>query len=66
MKFDHVVKHNGVYYEAGEDVPIEVKEERKAVVQTAAPLPEEKKVEPVQAHEQVKENPQKRGRRRRE
>ena len=66
MKFDHVVKHNGVYYETGEDVPIEVKEERKAVEQTAAPLPEEKKVEPVQAHEQVKENPQKRGRRRRE
>lgn len=25
MKFDHLVKHNGVYYPAGTDVPIEEK-----------------------------------------
>lgn len=23
MKFDHLVKHNGVYYKPGEDVPVE-------------------------------------------
>lgn len=59
MKFDHVVKHNGVYYETGEDVPIEVKEERKAVEQTAAPQKEEG--EPVTTEFE----PQKRGRGRR-
>lgn len=36
MKFDHAVNHNGVYYKAGEEVPIEEK---------ATPAPEEE--EPI-------------------
>lgn len=28
MVFDHVVNHNGIYYAAGEDVPVEQKTEK--------------------------------------
>lgn len=33
MVFDHVVNHNGIYYAAGEDVPVEQKTEK-----TSAPF----------------------------
>ena len=36
MKFTHLVKHNGVYYSAGEDVPIE--NEKSEGVKAPAPL----------------------------
>lgn len=35
MKFDHMVNYNGVYYKAGEEVPIP------EVEQTSLPIPEE-------------------------
>lgn len=35
MKFDYMVKHNGIYYPAGEDVPTEEKSEG---VKAPAPL----------------------------
>lgn len=34
MKFDHMVNYNGVYYKAGEEVPIP------EVEQTSLPIPE--------------------------
>lgn len=57
MKFDHVVNHNGIYYAAGDEVPI--KEESKAVEEAAA-LPKEDG-EPVTTEFE----PQRRGRGRR-
>lgn len=48
MVFDHLVKHNGTYYEPGEDVPIEVTEEQteeqvdEAVDEEPLPFPDAK------------------------
>lgn len=33
MKFDHVVNYNGIYYKAGEEVPIEQEEKEVPVGQ---------------------------------
>ena len=50
MKFDHAVNHNGVYYRAGEEVPID--EPKKEV-----------KTEPIQKEpEETFETPRRRGR----
>lgn len=43
MKFDYLVKHNGIYYKAGEEVPMG---ETTPKV-TPKPIVEEKKVEPI-------------------
>lgn len=53
MKFDHVVKYNGKYYSAGEDVPIEME-------QTELPVVNER-AEAEEAQEPVA--PRRRGRR---
>lgn len=37
MKFDHLVKHNGIYYPAGADVPIEETKKSEGV-KAPAPL----------------------------
>lgn len=44
MKFDHLVKHNGIYYTAGTDVPIENESLKGA---SAISKVEDKKVEPT-------------------
>ena len=35
MKFDHVVKYNGKYYRAGEEVPIEMEQTTSSAVEQA-------------------------------
>ena len=49
MIFDHLVKHNGVYYPAGTDVPVEeeAKEEQKIVQDEPTEVKEEPKEEEV-------------------
>lgn len=34
MKFDHMVKYEGVYYQAGQEVPVKGKEEEKKPIPT--------------------------------
>lgn len=44
MKFDHIVKYNDVYYQAGEDVPMEEKVEKPVAIFSAV---EETHSEPI-------------------
>jgi hypothetical protein len=55
MKFDHVVNYNGTYYAAGEEVPIEPKQEE--FIGASEPVIEEVATEAADA-------PKKRGGRR--
>ena len=45
MVFDHVVNHNGIYYAAGEDVPVEQKTEKTSAPFVSADKDEMPKVE---------------------
>lgn len=45
MVFDHVVNHNGIYYAAGEDVPVEQKTEKPSAPFVSADKDEMPKVE---------------------
>nr|DAX00927.1 MAG TPA: hypothetical protein [Bacteriophage sp.] len=54
MKFDHMIKLNGVYYAAGEDVPME---EKNDAPETDVPM--EEKIEMPEL--QVDDEPKRRG-----
>ena len=43
MKFDHMVSYRGVYYKAGEEVPIEEKQPEPPVREEVVAEPEEQK-----------------------
>lgn len=45
MVFDHVVNHNGIYYAAGEDVPVEQRTEKPSAPFASADKDEMPKVE---------------------
>lgn len=45
MVFDHVVNHNGIYYAAGEDVPVEQRTEKPSAPFVSADKDEMPKVE---------------------
>ena len=54
MKFDHMIKLNGVYYAAGEDVPMEEKNDAPEI-----DVPVEEKIEIPEL--QVDDEPKRRG-----
>jgi hypothetical protein len=54
MKFDHMIKLNGVYYAAGEDVPMEEKNDAPEI-----DVPMEEKIEIPEL--QVDDEPKRRG-----
>ena len=54
MKFDHMIKLNGVYYAAGEDVPVEEKNDAPEI-----DVPMEEKIEIPEL--QVDDEPKRRG-----
>lgn len=54
MKFDHVVKYNGKYYRAGEEVPIEMEQTTSSAVEQA---------EAAEVQETTTSLPRRRGRR---
>lgn len=54
MKFDHMIKLNGIYYAAGEDVPMEEKNDAPEI-----DVPMEEKIEMPEL--QVDDEPKRRG-----
>lgn len=54
MKFDHMIKLNGIYYAAGEDVPMEEKNDAPEI-----DVPTEEKIEIPEL--QVDDEPKRRG-----
>lgn len=54
MKFDHMIKFGGIYYAAGEDVPMEEKNDAPEI-----DVPMEEKIE--MAELQVDDEPKRRG-----
>ena len=54
MKFDHLIKLNGIYYAAGEDVPMEEKNDAPEI-----DVPMEEKIEIPEL--QVDDEPKRRG-----
>lgn len=54
MKFDHMIKLNGIYYAAGEDVPMEEKNDAPEI-----DVPVEEKIEIPEL--QVDDEPKRRG-----
>lgn len=56
-KFDHVVNHNGIYYKAGEEVPI---------MEEAMPTPVVEETKEIKQVEEEVESPRKRRRSRKE
>lgn len=54
MKFDHMIKFGGIYYAAGEDVPIEEKNDAPEI-----DVPMEEKIEMPEL--QVDDEPKRRG-----
>nr|DAL39280.1 MAG TPA_asm: hypothetical protein [Bacteriophage sp.]DAV45844.1 MAG TPA: hypothetical protein [Bacteriophage sp.] len=54
MKFDHMIKLNGIYYAAGEDVPMEEKNDAPEI-----DVPMEEKIEIPEL--QVDDEPKRRG-----
>jgi hypothetical protein len=54
MKFDHMIKLNGIYYAAGEDVPMEGKNDAPEI-----DVPMEEKIEMPEL--QVDDEPKRRG-----
>lgn len=59
MKFDHMIKLNGVYYAAGEDVPMEEKNDAPEIDVT---MEEKNDVQEIEIPElQVDDEPKRRG-----
>lgn len=59
MKFDHMIKLNGIYYAAGEDVPME---EKNDALKIDAPMEEENDSQKIEIPElQVDDEPKRRG-----
>lgn len=51
MKFDHMIKLNGIYYAAGEDVPME---EKKDAPEIDVPMEEEIEIPELQVDDEPK------------
>ena len=59
MKFDHMIKRNGIYYAAGEDVPME---EKNDALKIDVPMEEENDSQEIEIPElQVGDEPKRRG-----
>ncbi len=59
MKFDHMIKFNGIYYAAGEDVPMEEKNDAPEIDVT---MEEKNDVQEIEIPElQVDDEPKRRG-----
>lgn len=59
MKFDHMIKRNGIYYAAGEDVPMEEKNDAPEI---DAMMEEKNDVQEIEIPElQVDDEPKRRG-----
>lgn len=59
MKFDHMIKLNGIYYAAGEDVPMEEKNDASEIDAT---IEEENNSQEIEIPElQVDDEPKRRG-----
>lgn len=59
MKFDHIIKFKGIYYAAGEDVPME---EKNDVLKIDVPMKEENDSQEIEIPElQVDDEPKRRG-----
>lgn len=59
MKFDHMIKLNGIYYAAGEDVPME---EKNDALKIDVPMEEENDSQEIEIPElQVYDEPKRRG-----
>lgn len=51
MKFDHMIKFNGIYYAAGEDVPME---EKNDALKIDVPMEEEIEIPELQVDDEPK------------
>ena len=51
MKFDHMIKRNGIYYAAGEDVPME---EKNDALKIDVPMEEEIEIPELQVDDEPK------------
>lgn len=51
MKFDHMIKLNGIYYAAGEDVPME---EKNDALEIDVPMEEKIKIPELQVDDEPK------------
>ena len=51
MKFDHMIKRNGIYYAAGEDVPMEGKND---ALKIDVPMEEEIEIPELQVDDEPK------------
>ena len=59
MKFDHMIKLNGIYYAAGEDVPME---EKNDALKIDVPMEEKNDSQEIETPElQVDDEPKRRG-----